>query len=116
MPGNPPQPIEKSEIPSATGSRENALAGEARHPGTAPGFSLQQTFTALKYPNYRLWFYGQMASLVGTWMQTTAQGYLIFQLTQSPIYLGYVGFAAGLPSWLLMLYGGVVADRVSRRR
>ena len=95
------------------------LAGEARHPRDSAyprRFSLQQTFTALKYPNYRLWFYGQMASLVGTWMQTTAQGYLIFQLTQSPIYLGYVGFAAGLPSWLLMLYGGVVADRVSRRR
>jgi MFS family permease len=49
-------------------------------------------------------------------MQTTAQGYLIFQLTRSPVYLGYAGFATGLPSWLFMLYGGVIADRVSRRR
>jgi MFS family permease len=78
-------------------------------------WSLGQTFAALRYPNYRLWFVGQMVSLVGTWMQTTAQGYLIFELTQSPAYLGYVGFAAGVPSWLFMLYGGVVADRVSRR-
>ena len=48
-------------------------------------------------------------------MQSTAQGYLIFQLTKSPIYLGYVGFAAGLPALLFTLYGGVIADRISRR-
>ncbi|MCL4562500.1 MAG: MFS transporter [Chloroflexi bacterium] len=81
-----------------------------------PRFNAGQTFAALKYPNYRLWFYGQLASLVGTWMQTTAEGYLIYQLTHSPAYLGYVGFAAGVPSWLLMLYGGVVSDRMSRRK
>ena len=84
-------------------------------PPTPPRWSVGQTFAALRYPNYRLWFIGQMVSLVGTWMQTTAQGYLIFELTKSPAYLGYVGFAAGAPSWLFMLYGGVVADRVSRR-
>jgi MFS family permease len=76
---------------------------------------LNQTFAALKYYNYRLWFSGQLVSLFGTWMQSTAQGYLVFQLTGSPAYLGYVGFAAGLPSWLFMLYGGVAADRMSRR-
>jgi MFS family permease len=58
---------------------------------------------------------GQTVSLFGTWMQRTAQGYLIFDLTKSPIYLGYVGFAYGIPSWLFMIYGGVVADRFSRR-
>jgi MFS family permease len=77
--------------------------------------SVKTTFAALKYPNYRLWFYGQMISLFGTWMQMTAQGYLVFELTHSPAYLGYVGFAAGIPTWVLMLYGGVVADRMSRR-
>ncbi|MCB0155922.1 MAG: MFS transporter [Anaerolineae bacterium] len=82
---------------------------------TFPQVRLQQTFAALRYRNYRLWFIGQLISLVGTWMQTTAQGYLIFQLTRSPVYLGYVGFAAGVPSWLFMLYGGVIADRISRR-
>lgn len=58
---------------------------------------------------------GQLASLVGTWMQTTAQGFLVFQLTHSPAYLGYVGFAAGIPTWLFTLYGGVISDRTSRR-
>ena len=77
--------------------------------------SVRLTFSALKHPNYRLWFYGQLVSLVGTWMQNTAQGYLVFQLTQSPAYLGYVGFAAGLPSWLFTLFGGVIADRMPRR-
>lgn len=48
-------------------------------------------------------------------MQSTAQGYLIYQLTQSPAYLGYISFAAGVPIWFLTLYGGVIADRVPRR-
>jgi MFS family permease len=77
--------------------------------------SARATFSSLKHPNYRLWFVGQLVSLFGTWMQSTAQGYLIYELTHSPAYLGYVGFAAGLPSLLFTLYGGVVADRVSRR-
>jgi MFS family permease len=76
---------------------------------------LGQTFASLRSPNYRLWFIGQLVSLVGTWMQTTAQGFLVYQLTKSPAYLGYVGFAAGVPAWVFMLYGGVIADRVPRR-
>jgi len=79
--------------------------------GNRPG-----TFAALRHPNYRLWFFGQLISLFGTWMQTTAQGFLIFELTHSPAYLGFVGFASGVPTWLLTLYGGVVADRVPRRK
>ena len=77
--------------------------------------SFKNTFTALRSRNYRLWFWGQMISLLGTWMQSTAQGFLVFQLTQSPVYLGYVGFAYGIPTWIFMLYGGVIADRVQRR-
>ena len=75
-----------------------------------------QTFSALRYHNYRLWFVGQTVSLFGTWMQRTAQAYLIFELTKSPVYLGYVGFAFGIPSWFFMLYGGVAADRFPRRK
>jgi MFS family permease len=82
---------------------------------TVPRPSRQQTFAAFKYRNYRLWFGGQLVSLFGTWMQTTAQGYLVYQLTNSPAYLGYVACASGLPTWLFTLYGGVVADRMSRR-
>jgi predicted MFS family arabinose efflux permease len=72
-------------------------------------------FAALAYPNYRLWFVGQMTSLFGTWMQSTAQGYLVYELTRSELYLGYVGFASGIATWAFTLYGGVVADRVPRR-
>lgn len=77
---------------------------------------LTRAFLALQYPNYRLWFGGQLVSLIGTWMQITAQSFLVFQMTNSPVYLGYVGFAAGIPPLIFMLYGGVVADRVTRRR
>lgn len=76
----------------------------------------RQTFTALRYPNYRLWFWGQLVSVFGSWMQTTAQGFLIFELTRSTAFLGYVGFAAGVPIWMFMLYAGLIADRMSRRR
>jgi MFS family permease len=78
-------------------------------------FRWAETFAALKSRNYRLWFFGQMISLFGTWMQTTAQGFLVFELTHSPVYLGYVAFASGIPTWLFMLYAGVVADRMPRR-
>jgi MFS family permease len=76
---------------------------------------LQETFAAMKHYNYRLWFAGQTVSLMGTWMQSTAQGYLIYQLTGSPAYLGLVGFMGGVPTLLFTLYGGVIADRISRR-
>ena len=79
-------------------------------------FSLKHTFAALKYPNYNLWFRGQIISLFGTWMQTTAEGFLVFELTHSPAFLGYVGFATGIPAWLFMFYGGVIADRIPRRK
>lgn len=103
-----------------TGDKTTTAAGATEVKETAsvramPRFSLNRTFAALKYPNYRLWFIGQLSSLVGTWMQATAQGFLVFQLTNSPTYLGLVGFASGIPAWVFTLYGGVVADRMSRR-
>ena len=78
--------------------------------------NLSQTFVALRHPNFRLWFIGQVVSLVGTWMQATAQGYLVYELTHSAAYLGIVGFAGGLPTLLFTLFGGVVADRISKRK
>lgn len=75
----------------------------------------RRTFAALKYRNYRLWFWGQMLSISGSWMQTTAQGFFVYELTKSPAYLGYVSFISGIPTWLFMLYAGVISDRVSRR-
>jgi len=78
--------------------------------------TFRRTFASFKYRNFRLWFSGQVVSLFGTWMQTTAQGFLIYELTHSPAFLGYVGFAAGVPSILFTMYGGVVADRLPRRK
>ncbi len=78
-------------------------------------YYLRQTFAALQYPNFRLWFFGQMFSMIGSWMQSTAQGYLVFELTQSSAWLGYVGFIGGIPAWIFTLFAGVVADRISRR-
>ncbi len=86
-----------------------------REAGLLGQLSVRDTFASLKYPNYRLWFIGQLVSLVGTWTQATAQGYLIYQLTKSPAYLGYASFANGLPSWFFTLYAGAIADRVPRR-
>ena len=78
-------------------------------------FNLKETFVSLKYPNYRLWFIGQLVSMTGTWMQSAAQGFLVYELTKSPAFLGYVSAANGLPSWLFTLYAGAIADRVPRR-
>lgn len=77
--------------------------------------SWRQAITALRHPNYRLWFWSQIVSLFGTWMESTALGFLVFDLTKSPAYLGLVGFATGVPTWLFMLYAGAIADRVPRR-
>jgi len=83
--------------------------------GLRKHMSWKQAVTALKYPNYRLWFWGQIVSLFGMWMESTALGFLVFELTASLAYLGLVGFAAGIPTWLFMLYAGVIADRMPRR-
>lgn len=74
-----------------------------------------RTFSALRHPNYRLFFSGQLISLVGTWMQNVAQGWLVYQLTGSPFYLGLVGFVASVPVLFLSLGAGVIIDRVPRR-
>lgn len=89
---------------------------DAQDTVVASRISLRDTFAAMQYPNYRIWFSGQLVSLFGTWMQATAQGYLAYQLTRSSAFLGYVAFATGLPVWLFMLYAGSVTDRVSRKR
>jgi MFS family permease len=77
--------------------------------------SWTQAVTAFKYPNYRLWFWGQIISLFGMWMESTALGFLLFELTRSTAYLGLVGFVTGVPTWMFMLYAGVISDRVPRR-
>ncbi|HEY2506397.1 MAG TPA: MFS transporter [Streptosporangiaceae bacterium] len=74
------------------------------------------TFSSLKVPNYRLYFTGQSISLVGTWMQMTAMSWLVLVLTHSSTALGLVVALQTLPVLLLGPYGGVVADRIDKRR
>jgi MFS family permease len=89
--------------------------GTVEKPIQKPLKNVSNTFAAFRHYNYRLWFFGQLISMIGTWMQSIAQGFLIYSITGSPAFLGYVGFVSGIPSWLFMVYGGVVADRVPRR-
>src|SRR5262245_27363993 len=71
---------------------------------------------ALRNRNYRVFFMGQLVSLIGTWMQSVAQSWLVYRLTGSAVLLGTVGFASQIPIFLLSPLGGVVADRHERRR
>ena len=80
------------------------------------GIALSQTFSALQHPNYRLFFIGQLISLIGTWMQNVSQPWLVYQLTGSPLYLGIVSFASAVPIITLSLWAGVFIDRVPKRR
>jgi len=73
-------------------------------------------FGALRHRNFRLFIIGQFVSLSGTWMQTVAQGWLVLQLTHSAFQVGLVTTVNSLPVLLFTLYGGVVADRVNKRR
>ncbi|MBV9799091.1 MAG: MFS transporter [Solirubrobacterales bacterium] len=74
------------------------------------------TFAALSVPNYRLYFAGQSTSQIGTWMQMTAQAWLVLTLTHSGAALGGIVALQTLPVLLLAPYGGVIADRVDKRR
>lgn len=73
-------------------------------------------FRALRHRNYRLFFFGQLISLTGTWMQSVAQGWLVLRLTDSPFLLGLVAAANSLPVLFLTLFAGTVADRFPKRR
>lgn len=73
-------------------------------------------FRSFRYRNYRLFFSGQLVSLTGTWIQITVQGWLIYRLTNSPFMLGLVGFGMQVPMLVFALVGGVVADRVDKRK
>jgi MFS family permease len=69
---------------------------------------------ALRHRNYRLFVSGQLISLIGTWMQTVAESWLVYRLTGSAFLLGAVGFANRIPVFLFSTVGGAVADRYNR--
>jgi MFS family permease len=75
-----------------------------------------QVVRALRHANFRLFWSGNFLSNIGTWMQNVAQGWLVLTLTNSAFWLGVVGFAASIPFLLFTLFGGVIADRVNKRK
>ena len=80
------------------------------------GMRWPEGLRSLRRRNFRLFFFGQLISLIGSWMQTTAQQWLVYRLTGSELSLGVVTFASFLPVLLLSLGMGVVVDRFERRR
>src|SRR5260370_42179196 len=75
----------------------------------------REAFRALRHRNFRLFFAGQLISLVGTWMHSVAQGWLVLRLSNSPFMLGVVTFARFSPILLITLFAGVIVDHVDRR-
>jgi MFS family permease len=75
----------------------------------------RERFSAFQYRDFKLFFLGQLISLSGTWMQSVAQLWLVYNLTKSPFYLGIVAAVAYLPILLFAAIGGVIADRFSKR-
>jgi MFS family permease len=82
----------------------------------AAGKKLHPALRSLRYRNFQLFFAGQLISLTGTWMQSVAQSWLVYRLTDSGLLLGLVGFAGQFPVLLLAPVGGSVADEFSRHR
>src|SRR5512138_1548865 len=76
----------------------------------------QGTFSAMRHRNFQLYFGGQLISNIGTWMQVIAQGWVVYQIGHSELTLGLVAFASAIPNLLISPWGGVVVDRMSRRR
>ncbi|HXM61082.1 MAG TPA: MFS transporter [Terriglobales bacterium] len=74
------------------------------------------TLRALRHRNFQLFFSGQLISLIGTWMQSMAQAWLVYRITGSSLLLGSVGFASQFPVFLVAPLGGIVADRHNRQR
>ena len=77
---------------------------------------VRATLRAMRHRNFRLFFAGQLISLIGTWMQNVAQAWLVYRLTGSSALLGMVGFAGQIPVFLISPLGGLIADRYSRQR
>ncbi len=120
------QPIEASEaagtavLPSSPA--RGPVHGAAPAAATLPAPALFQepepprgTFASLRHRNFRLYAAGMLVSMVGTWMQGVAQGWLVYELSQSARTLGVVSFAAALPALIVSPWAGVLLDRVSKR-
>jgi MFS family permease len=98
--------------PARTANSEEQVLKRA----DARGITLPATLRALRHRNFQLFFGGQLISLIGTWMQSMAQAWLVYRITGSSLLLGSVGFASQFPVFLVAPLGGIVADRYNRQR
>jgi MFS family permease len=105
-----PLALQSAATPQEEPPSEGEVADLAE-PSSA--FALLKVF---RHRNYRLFFSGQLVSLMGTWMQSVAQGWLVYSLTHSPFLLGLTSFCAQVTVFFMASFGGVIADRVDRRR
>jgi MFS family permease len=92
---------------------EEPLAEQEIAPDIARPAGLLSVF---RHRNYRLFFTGQIVSLMGSWMQNTAQPWLVYDITHSKLLLGVVSFCSTVPVFFITPFGGMVADRVDRRK
>jgi MFS family permease len=94
---------------------EEDQAGNGGQAVSGRGSRWQVVGRALRHRNFQLFFSGQLISLIGTWMQSVAQSWLVYRLTGSALLLGSVGFASQIPVFLFAPLGGITADRYNRR-
>src|SRR5580693_3060024 len=97
-------------------SRERPVAEEPAGRTSDQRFRAQQMISSLRQRNYRLYFFGQLISVMGTWMQTVAQSFLVLDLTHSGTQLGLATAARFLPILVFGPAGGLFADRHDKRR
>jgi MFS family permease len=98
------------------GGDQTGTPESARPPAVAGDDGMRRIFRALRHRNYRLFFGGQLVSLIGTFLTMNATNWLVLRLTNSPAELGLVGFAGQIPTFALAPFAGVWVDRVNRRR
>lgn len=101
--------------PIETAEELSSCKSQAVTPERPVEVGFRQTFRALAHRNFRLFFVGQLVSLIGTWMNNTASGWLIYQLTGSKALLGVVAAASTAPMLLLSTWGGWTADHYPKR-
>src|SRR5438874_3789353 len=99
---------------SASLPQEQTIESEAQAAGSQS--ALRRTFSALHYRDFRLLWFGAFTSTCGTFMQALAQGWLVYKLTGSALLLGLDGFLSTGPMLLFSLFGGVIADRIDRKK
>ena len=108
--------IQQTAVPAKLSAVPQAAVVIPRKKKSRIGSYFLRGGVALRYRNYRLFFFGQLISLIGTWMQNVSQDWLVLKLTNSAFALGVTTALQFLPTMLLSLFGGIIADKFPKRR